>query len=106
MVLSQKEKVEAVGVKEGRKEIRKLIKFSKKLISTLTICKEEEFPQQVGYYARNLPETLAFEQEVCEIQQIVRKICTMEITREEAISVLADMVKNLEHTIKEVTNVA
>ena len=70
------------------KELDLIIHVSSDLLGTLENCNPEELSDKIGVFARQMPECKILTTERKEAIDLVRMICTKEITVEKAIELV------------------
>lgn len=98
-MLSTIEKVQTVG-SEAVIELHSIVQICNDLINAIENCKEQNLAREVGIFARTMPKFKAFADESRQMVEIARKVCTLEISKKEAIESLSKIVEELENTQK------
>ena len=70
------------------KELDGMIHLCSDFIGTLENCKPKELPDKVGAFARNMPDYKILTNECKVARDLVRMVCTKEVTIEKAIEIV------------------
>jgi len=81
-------------------ELDSAIYICDELLKTLENCPKNQLTDRVGIFARQMPDYKILTQEKNGALNVIRKICTAEISIEEAISFISQARTELENTRK------
>ena len=70
------------------KELDGMIHLCSDLIGILRTVSEEELPDKIGGFARNMPDYKILTNECKAARDLVRMVCTKEVTLEKAIEIV------------------
>ena len=81
-------------------ELDSAINLCSNIIGALSNCREQNLTEHVGVFARQMPDYKILTQEKREAMDLIREVCTAEVTPEEARRTFLRARKELENTRK------